>query len=68
VVPVLIGGVSDQGINSHGDTDAWNVLRENNMDRGGDAARDMVVYTVPRSVTWIPDHDAAKCLFAQLTT
>jgi hypothetical protein len=38
------------------------------MDRGGDAACDMVVYTVRWSVKWITDHDAAECLFAQFTT
>jgi hypothetical protein len=36
------------------------------MDGCSDAACDMVVDTVPSSVRWIADHDAAESLFAQL--
>jgi hypothetical protein len=33
-----------------GDTEAWNVILESNMDRGGDVARDMIVDTVAKGV------------------
>jgi hypothetical protein len=63
-VTVLIAGVNDYGFDSRGDTEAWNVLPESNMNRGGDAARDIIVFILLWSVRWITDRDAAACLFA----
>jgi hypothetical protein len=61
---VVNASVSDHGVDGIGGIKAGNVLVKDNMDGCGDAARDRVVDTVPLSVSWVTDHDAAESLFA----